>query len=112
MLIGSNCRLEFARMVNDAAERLWFQDVPGDPETPALRQLQAIYVTGLIAVLSHADCMVKIRPAARQQILDLIKRRVNVPLPRSPEEAAKMREERIAVAATLTSLCRSVKPRQ
>lgn len=68
-------------MIQEAAAQLWLQDAPGDRESLTLRQLQAIYALGLIALISHADCMVKITPAARQQILNVMRRYVNLPLP-------------------------------
>ena len=112
MLISCNCHAEFAGMINEAAERLWFQDAPGDHSMLSLRQLQAIYALGLIALIAHADCAVRLTPAARHQVLDVLKRHVNLPLPRSAEEAATVQADRIAVAATINSVCRSLSPPQ
>lgn len=112
MLMASNCHSEFARMIHEAAEHLWFQDDPDDRAALSLRQLQAVYALGLIALISHADCMVKITPAAEQQVLDLVKRHVNLPLLRSTEEASRVQADRIVVAATISSVCRSLKTHQ
>lgn len=103
--MASRCDAAFGELIQEVTRRFCSQDAPVNQEELSARQMQVIYVSGVLSQVSHADSMAKITPSATQQILDVIAPHAQQPLPSTQEESARLHAELIAVTSTISAMC-------